>query len=107
MEVEYSEEGGVAYFPGLSKPKEFNLSDLPAAIADELEQLISRVDFWYLPTTLGSVSKRIADSRLFIITIKDNNRAHSVKIVEPIDDPQIRILLETIQKIIRDLRKTR
>jgi hypothetical protein len=106
MKIQYSEEGGIAFFPGLATPKVINLSDLSGEEAEELQRLISEADFWNLPTLIGSVPKQVPDSRQFIITVEDNNRSHTIKIAEPVGDSQISILLETIRKIAGNFRKS-
>jgi hypothetical protein len=105
MRIQYSEEGGLAFFPGLAKAKVIDLSDLSSEEAEELQRLISRADFWNAPSFLDSSSNRVRDSRQYIITIEDNNRSHTIRINEPIANPQIKILLERIRKIAGNFRK--
>jgi hypothetical protein len=105
MKIQYSEEGGIAYFPGLAKPKTIDLSELSGEASEQLRQLISRVDFWNLPAAVGSVSKGGADFRTYIITIEEKDRSHTVKIIEPVANAEFKGLLETIQKMVKNPRK--
>src|SRR5581483_5697555 len=61
MRVQFKIEGGLAAFPGLSKPRQLNSADLPAADANRLSQLIDAAHFFDLPAESRSLPKGAAD----------------------------------------------
>src|SRR6185436_15346457 len=67
MRVELQTEGGMAYFPGLSKPVVVDSSDLPKEQAARLQQLIDSTHFFDLPAASRSVPKGAADIRRYTI----------------------------------------
>ena len=106
MRITYSSEGGMtAAIPGLARPKVFDIADLPDQEANELIGLISQIDFFKLPSEIGSVKKGSADYSTQILTIEDNKLSHTVRLLEPITDPQLRALSEIIKKSLKSLKK--
>ena len=103
MRIEFETEGGLAYFPGLSKPVAVDSSDLPEAQAAELERLVRAVGFSALPPTVGTLSKGAADYQQYTVTVEEGGQRHTVRFTDPVDDPNHRALIDTL----RTLAKTR
>ena len=97
MRVELLTEGGVAFFPGLNKPIVVESADLPQAEAQRLEQLIADVRFFDLPAASRALPKTAADMRRYVITVEDGQRRHTVRFVEPIEDPDQQALIDFLQ----------
>src|SRR5215204_1699213 len=71
MRVELQTDGGIAYFPGLSKPVVVDSSDLPKEQSAQLKQLIASTRFFELPAASRSLPKGAADLRRYTITVED------------------------------------
>jgi Emfourin len=99
VRIEFKTEGGLSYFPGLSKPRVIDSGQLPEAEATELEQLVHAVGFFELPTELGKGKPGAADYHRYVVTIEDERRRHTVRVIDPIEDPKIASLIEYLQKI--------
>jgi hypothetical protein len=97
MRVELLTEGGVAFFPGLSKPIVVDSATLPEAEARQLEQLVADARFFELPAASRALPKGGGDMRSHTITVKDGRRTHTVRLIEPIEDPHLQALIEFLQ----------
>lgn len=104
MQIEYLVEGGLAYFPGLAKPTVFDADSLPAEANEELKQLIDASGFFDLPPQVGSFPRGGADMRAHVITVKDGERSHTVRLTEPVEDDSVKALLKAILTDIRTIK---
>jgi len=86
-------EGGIAYFPGLSKPITIDSDQLPKQESDELKRLVNATHFFALPAVMGSPSPGAADYRQYTITIQDEGKQHTVHLTDLIEDPNLQALL--------------
>ena len=93
MRIQYKMEGGIAYFPGLSKPIMINSDELPRQESDELKRLVNATSFFDLPAVIGSPPPGAADYRQYTITIEDNGKQHTVRLTDPVVDPNLQALL--------------
>ncbi len=93
MRVQFKMEGGIAYFPGLSKPITIDSDELPRQESDELKRLVNATHFFDLPATIGSPPRGAADYRQYTITLEDNGKQHTVRLTDPIEDPNLQALL--------------
>jgi hypothetical protein len=93
VQIQFKMEGGLAYFPGLSKPITIDSDELPKQESDELKRLVNATHFFDLPTVIGSPAGGAADYRQYTITIKDNGKQHTVRLTDPIEDPNLQALL--------------
>jgi hypothetical protein len=97
MRVELQTEGGMAYFPGLAKPVVVDSSDLPKAQAAQLQQLLDSAHFFELPAASRAIPKGAADMRRYTITVADGRRRRTVRLTDPVEDPQLQALIEFLQ----------
>jgi hypothetical protein len=97
MRVELQTEGGVAYFPGLAKPVVVDSSQMPNDQATQLQQLLDSCNFFELPAASRSLPKGAADMRRYTITVQDGRRHRTVRVSDPVDDPQLQALIEFMQ----------
>ncbi|AFE06658.1 hypothetical protein COCOR_05924 [Corallococcus coralloides DSM 2259] len=105
MRIELKREGGVAFFPGLARPRTVDLAALPPATAEALQREVREARFFEQPATVGASPQRGADRTSYSVTIEDDGgRRHSVRLVEPVTEPHLRSLLELIQKAEREQR---
>ena len=93
MRIQFKMEGGIAYFPGLSKPITIDSDELPKQESDELKRLVNATRFFDLPTVTGSPSPGASDYRQYTITIEDDGKQHTVHLTDPIQDPNLQALL--------------
>lgn len=97
MRIYFKTEGGIAYFPGLSKPVIIDSNELPAEEARELEQLVSAARFFDLPTVVGAPPRGAADYHRYTIKVEDGRRSHTVQLSALVKDPQIQVLLDYLR----------
>jgi hypothetical protein len=97
MRVELQIDGGMAYFPGLSRPVVVNSADLPKAQARRLERLVENARFFDLPAASRALPKGAADMRRYTITVEDGRRRHTVRLNDPIEDADMLALIEFLQ----------
>jgi hypothetical protein len=98
MRVEFVTEGGVAYFPGLSRPVVVDSDDLPEADAGELRRLIDAADFFEQPALPRTLPKGAADLRQYTIGVQDGRRRHTIRLVDPIDDSHLQDLVDFLRR---------
>ncbi|NOK33077.1 hypothetical protein HMI49_07710 [Corallococcus exercitus] len=102
MRIELKREGGIAFFPGLARPRTVDLAALPPATAEALQREVREARFFEQPATVGGAPTAGADRTRYTVTIEDDGgRRHSVQMVEPVKEPHLRSLLELIQKAAR------
>ena len=97
MRVQFQTEGGVAFFPGLSKPVTIDSADLPKAQAAQLQQLLDSARFFDLPEAAKTLPKGAADYRRYTITVEDGKRHHTVQLNDPVENPDLQALIEFLQ----------
>ncbi len=93
MRIQLTMEGGIAYFPGLSKPITIDSDTLPKQESDELKRLVNATRFFDLPTAMSTPAPGAADYRQYTITIDDDGKQHTVHLTDPIEDPNLQALL--------------
>ncbi|NOK07497.1 protealysin inhibitor emfourin [Corallococcus exercitus] len=102
MRIELKRDGGIAFFPGLARPRTVDLAALPPATAEALQREVREARFFEQPATVGGGPTGGADRTRYIVTIEDDGgRRHSVQMVEPVNEPHLRSLLDLIQKAAR------
>ncbi len=105
MRIRYEKEGGVAYFPGLSKAIDIDTEQLPAAVRSELERLIEATNFFDLPA-VSPPPRGAADYRQYKITVTTSKRGHTVQLTDPIKDLRVQDLVRCLEAIAEE-RRTR
>jgi len=97
MRVELQTDGGIAYFPGLSKPIVVDSGELPNKQAARLQQLIDSARFFEQPAASRSLPKGAADMRRYTITVEDGRRRRTVRLNDPVEDRHLQALIEFLQ----------
>ena len=105
MRIEFKTEGGVAHFPGLSRPVVIDSESLSAEEGAELTRLVGAARFFERPSTVGTLLPGAADYRQYTITVEDGGRQHTVKLTDPVEDPALQQLLHFLQVKVRELRR--
>jgi hypothetical protein len=107
MRIEFSLDGGVGYFPGLSRPVSVDVAQLNTADAEELQRLIGAARFFDLPATIGAAPRGAADLQHVTLTIEEDGRRNTVRILVPVADPALNDLVRAVQKQVKTLRAAR
>lgn len=97
MRVQLKIEGGIAHFPGLSRPRVIESDKLSEEEAAELERLVDAAHFFEAPTVVGKVREGAADYRQYTVTIAEGRRSHTVRLTDPIEDVNLLALLDFIR----------
>jgi hypothetical protein len=105
MRIQFKTEGGLAYLPGLSTPLTIESSTLSAAEAQTLERLVEAARFLDLPAQVGTTPRGAADMRHYTLTVEESGRSHTVRVVEPVINPDLQRLLEYLQAQVKAQRR--
>lgn len=104
MRIEFEQKGGIAYFPGLSKPVTIDVDSLDAEEVEELKRLVKSARFFDLPKATKSPTRGAADSQRYVLSIEDGERRHTVWIHVPIEDQALLNLVHAVQKQVKAAR---
>jgi hypothetical protein len=107
MRVEFITQGGIAHFPGLSRPVVIDSAALSAEEDAELKRLVEAARFFEQPATAGAPPPGAADYYQYTISIEDEGRQHTLKLADPVEDPALQQLLHFLQAKARQLRRGR
>ena len=97
MRVTFQTEGGIAHFPGLSRPVTIETDQMPEGKAAELRELVGAARLPDRPAHMGRAAPGAADHRQYTITVEADNRQYTVRMTEPIEDPALQRLLRFLQ----------
>jgi hypothetical protein len=98
MRIQFQTEGGIAFFPGLSKPVVIDSADMTKEQASKLQHLITAAGFFDLPAASRTLPKGAADYRQYTISVHDGKRRRTVRLIDPIEDPQLQALIDFLQE---------
>jgi hypothetical protein len=104
MRIDFSTDGGIANFPGLARPIEIDVDSLDENEAARLKRLVQDASFFDQPAFVGSPSKGSADYQVVVLTIDDGTRTHTVRVLEPAEDPALNDLVQSVRKHIKAIR---
>lgn len=105
MRIQFSMEGGVVYFPGLSRPVTIGNDQMTQEEAAELRRLIEAAGFFDLPSKLGTPGRGAADYRQYTVTIEEGPRRHTIQVAEPIEDDDLKRLLAFLKAKANEMRR--
>jgi hypothetical protein len=97
MRVTFQTEGGIAHFPGLSQPVTIETEQLPEQEAAELRELMGAARLLDRPAQRGKAARGAADYREYTITVEAQGRRYTVRLTDPIEDPELQRLLRFLQ----------
>ena len=97
MRIEFKMEGGLAHFPGLSKPVCIDSEQLPQEELAELETLVEKVRFFELPSRLAPPTKGAADYYTYTVTVEAGGRHHTVSLTDSMEDPYVKKLITVLR----------
>lgn len=97
MRITFTMEGGIAYFPGLSRPVTIDSSELLKQEASELERLVEAARFFDQPATTGPPARGAADYYQYTITVEVRGRQHTVRVTDLVEDAGLQVLLRYLR----------
>lgn len=100
MRVEFCVQGGLAYFPGLSKPITIDTDQLPAEEAAALRRLVDEAHVFDPTPTAATPARGAADPQQYTITIEDAGRTRTIQLTDPVP-PEFRPLLDALRARLR------
>ena len=106
MRVIFTSEGGIAFFPGPSRPVTIDASALTDEERAELDRLIDEAGFFARCGESGKPPKGAADYRRYTITVEEQGRRHTVRASDPLEDPKLRNLIGFMQRKVREMSRT-
>jgi hypothetical protein len=99
MRISFSESGGVAFFPGLSKPRLLDVETLPEAQQQELRALVEAARFFALPqSTPARATPR--GLQQYTLTISEGERQRTVCVPAPVTSGPLQGLLQCVRRHI-------
>ena len=105
MRIEFKTEGGIAHFPGLSRPVVIDSEALAQQDAGELKRLVEAARLFERPIVAGAPRQGAADYRQYTISVEEGGRQHTVQLVDPVEDPSLQQLLRFLQTKAREFRR--
>lgn len=105
MRIDFRVEGGLAAFPGLAQPLTIHCDALPPDENAHVRDLVRRADFFAMPAAGGRPG--VADARVYTIAIDDGGRCRTVTVREPIANPALRDLVDTLRDKAIAVRRAR
>jgi hypothetical protein len=103
MRVRFNTDGGFVYLPARSEPVTIDTDELPPEEANELERLIEAAGFFDLPET-AAPPRGAADYLQYTISVTAPEHSHTVRLTDPIEDPDIQALVEYLEAKARESR---
>lgn len=97
MRIEFKMEGGIAHFPGLSRPVAIDTEPMALEERTEMESLVEEAHFFELPSSTLP-PRGAADYYQYTITIESKGRRHTVRLTDPIEDSHLQKLLTLLRK---------
>jgi hypothetical protein len=104
MRITLQTEGGIAHFPGLSRPITIETDELPEQEAAELRKLVDAARLSDRPAQAGKPAPGAADLRQYTITVESGDRSQTVHMTDLGDDPDLKRLLRFLQDKAKALR---
>lgn len=92
---------GVGFFPGLAEPVTIEAERLPEALGRELDALVASTAFFDRP---AAPATRGADRRQYTITIEQDGRSRTLVVDEPLDEPELRRLIQLLEAAAKEAR---
>ncbi|KRP60404.1 protealysin inhibitor emfourin [Pseudomonas trivialis] len=100
MRISIKENGGLAFFPGLAKPRSVELATLPEPDQQELRQLIQAADFFKLPQSKVPESGKPGQVH-YTLTVTEEDREHTVCVLAPVKSQALDGLVQCVRRHCR------
>jgi hypothetical protein len=100
VRIDFQREGGIAAFPGLSRPISIDTDRLSRDQQAMLDRRLRDADFFSRPASIPPPAGA-ADYRTYTITVADGGREHTIRFTDPVTDPAIEALVAAIEEAAR------
>jgi hypothetical protein len=97
MRIQYKREGGLAYFPGLSRPVRIDTGHLSKEEAQELERLVESAGFFDISPPPPPQHGGAADAFQYTITVESGGKQHTVQVSDPVENPDLQKLIDFLK----------
>jgi hypothetical protein len=97
MRITLKTQGGIAFFPGLSRPISLNTEILPDDDRLTIKSLVDQVRFFELPKELSRPARGSADMIQYSLTVRSGRQQHTVRFADPIEVQGLQQLVEYVQ----------
>jgi hypothetical protein len=99
LTVTVSIDGGLAPFPGLSKPFTVDAAELSPTDADELAKLVAESGFFELPDSppAGSTGWGGPDARTYTVAVTTGDRVRELTLTDPLPNTALRALVNFVE----------
>ena len=101
MVITFQSQGGIGFFPRLNRPLTIDTTSLAFVERSELEGLVQTTRFFSLPSVIGTRRPGAGDIREYTITIEDEKRRHTVRAIEPLENPDLAHLIAALASRLR------
>jgi len=101
MHIRLQIDGGFGYFPGLGEPVVVDTADLSPSDAEKLESLVRQADFFDRTDETAAAPPGAADLRRYTISVDGEGRSRTLEVVDPVDDPALRHLIDSVRDVGR------
>lgn len=105
MRIHFKMEGGIAFFPGLSKPLIIESNQLSKDEDRELRRLIDAARFFDQPGIINTPPPGARDYYRYTITVEEAGKRHTIEMVDPIEDPDLARLVTFLKAKMREVRR--
>lgn len=96
MRIRFQVSGGIAFFPGLAGPSEIDVDSLSAEEREHIERLL-RESHFVERAAQPSPTRRAPDCQTYRIMLEDGGTRHTVTVSDPVTDPSLAELIETLR----------
>ena len=96
VRIAFTEDGGLAVFPGLQKSVTLDTAALPPDEAGQLEDLVAAAQVFQRPAE-PAMPRGAADYRSYTITVEHGERQHTIRVSEPVTDRTLQALIAALQ----------
>jgi hypothetical protein len=104
MEIIFSTEGGIAAFPGLSRPVALHSRDFSAEEMSELRRILEGSALFEKAGAQGETRKRGADYQTYTIVVEEAGQRHVIKVSDPVEDENLKALVALLRKKAKEVR---
>jgi len=101
MRISFCETGGVAVFPGLSKPRTLEVDALPPPDQQELRGLVEASRFFALPQS-EQPPRSPRGVQHYTLTVSEGEREHTVCLLAPVEAGPLQGLVQCVRRHIND-----
>ncbi|HEU4740196.1 MAG TPA: protealysin inhibitor emfourin [Meiothermus sp.] len=97
MRIRLQREGGLAYFPGLSRPVEVDTHQLPPEVGERLEEIVHSCGL--LENPVRQAPPRGGDYQKYTLLIESGDQQSVTELYDPVTDEDLQALLELLRNV--------